>query len=93
MAGPLWALVSGVVVADGVIALEARTGVELWNAPGDGAFSDGDLVAVVGDGALTARRLRDGAVLWRVPVAGRYVGRNADGVAVADGAVTTFVTP
>jgi len=93
VAGPLWALVSGVVVAGGVTALDARDGAELWSAPGDGAFSDGDLVAVVGDGGLTARRVRDGAVVWRVPVAGTYVGRNADGVAVADGAVTTFLTP
>ncbi len=92
MAGPLWTLVNGVVVAGGVTALDARSGAELWSAPGDGAFSDGDLVAVVGDGGLTARRLRDGAVLWRVPVDGGFAGVSDDGVVVA-GQVVSFLVP
>lgn len=91
--GPLWAVVDGVAVAGGVTAVDARTGTELWSAPGDGAFTDGDRIAVVGDGALTARRLHDGNVLWRVPVAGTYSGRNAAGVVIADGRTATFLAP
>ncbi len=90
--GPLWALVNGVVVAGGVTAVDARTGAQLWDASGDGVFSDGDLVAVVGDGALTARRVRDGTVVWRVTVDGSLAGLSDDGIVLA-GDVTSFLAP
>lgn len=92
VAGPLWALVDGVVVAGGVTAVDARTGLELWSATGDGVFSDGDRVGVVGDGALTARHARDGAVLWRLVVDGSLAGVTDDGVVLA-GQEVSFLAP
>lgn len=90
--GPLRVLVDGVVVAGGVTAVDARSGATLWSAPGDGAFCDGDLVAVVGDGELTARRARDGTVVWRIAVSGHLAGVTADGVVVA-GEQVSFLAP
>lgn len=92
VAGPLWALVDGVVVAGGVTAVDARTGLELWSATGDGVFSDGDRVGVVGDGALTARHVRDGTVLWRLVVDGSLAGVTDDGVVLA-GQEVSFLAP
>lgn len=92
VAGPLSALVDGVVVAGGVTAVDARTGLELWSATGDGVFSDGDRVGVVGDGALTARHARDGAVLWRLVVDGSLAGVTDDGVVLA-GQEVSFLAP
>jgi outer membrane protein assembly factor BamB len=92
VATPLWALVDGVVVAGGVVAVDARTGVPLWSAAGDGAFSDGDLVGVVGDGALTARRVRDGTAVWQVPAAGSFAGLTDQGVVLA-GDTVAFLAP
>jgi hypothetical protein len=51
------------------VALDARTGRELWRTAGNAMPSAGTGTAlVVGDGSLRVVRLRDGAEIWRRPL-------------------------